>query len=1413
MSQQLQITGGAKVRALEGVITGTSGVLSSVPLGAANGVATLDSGGKVPVSQLPSSVVTYLGTWNAATNTPTLVNGTGDAGDMYICNVAGTVNFGAGPIVFSVGDWVLYGSGTWQKSNGQNGTVTSVAASITGNSIGITGSPISTAGTLAFAFSGNSGQYINGSGNLTTFPTLITEAQTLITDVYNETGATLTKGTVVYINGGHGNLPTVTKALATSDATSAQTYGVVQADITNMNNGHVIVIGSLGDLDTQAYANGTILYLSSTTAGAWTSTKQYAPAHLVYVGIVVRSHPTQGVVEIKIQNGYELDELHNVSAQSPLNNQGIFYNTSTSLWENKSIATALGYTPIGGSGSTGQVAFFNGGSTTLGGSSSLYWDNSTSRLGIGTNTPNASLGIVNSSSTGLQLRTSDTSNQYQANIYWDSSYGMVYGYNRIGAGTTANNITFYNSLGGFISVPESSNNNIGFNTINPQGLAGASVYDFTSLNTNVELRLHNSSTGYTSSDGSYIRVTSSALVIANAETSKSILINNGGNGVVTIDGTNKVAIGDIGVIPMTQQLTVVGSIEAYGGSIYQTVTSSMLKANASGQIIAAVGGTDYEYPLTFSSPLVRTTNTISMPAASTSVSGYLTSTDWNTFNNKGSGTVTSVSGTAPVVSSGGTTPTISMAAATTSVSGYLTSTDWNTFNGKFTLPSLTQGSVLFSNGSTIAQNNNRLYWDNTNMRFGVGSQSVSQYVMYVAANVGENANAWLGIDNKNATGSTAVRLILNGSTTSGFQYVQSTNMTQVYANAGDIQLINGSSLGLTIANTTGNATFSASATATSFIKSGGTSSQFLKADGSVDLNSYYLASNPSGFISNGGTGTTNYLPKYTGASTTGNSLVYDNGTNVIFGGTSNTSANPTVVMQNKLGTVLSVAGFNWAGTTTDNNSINSLMIIGGYLNTASQTIATATSASGMQFYNGGFYWYGNSGLTVGSSYTNTQRMFLTVGGNLIVGSGGDAGYKLDVSGTLRATGAATFSSSVTASSLVKSGGTSSQFLKADGSVDSTAYGTFTLPSLTSGSVLFSNGSTIAQDNANFYWDDTNNRLGIGTATPESSLHILGASAILYIDGNSAGTQTSSTLRLRTGGFNVGNFRYNVATDNIEISNISAGGAVTSGGVKIYGTGGSTTGITVTGAGNVGIGTNSPSYKFHVYNNTDGFISRFTGGSSSNVNVGIYGNSTYNSGVGFGSIGTESNHPFNIFTNGVDKLSITSGGELLVNTTAAFNSCLVGVVGATATYNLLSIKDTGTVYSVSNNFYLYFVNSTGGGAGGVSHATASTVVYYTGPSDKRLKSNIKDVEENVLPLFNNVKLKTYNHIADEDESVIYKGFLAQDMVDNFPEAYGKDKEGYYMYNASGYIPYLVKAISELNQTITSLQDRLDKLENK
>lgn len=155
---------------------------------------------------------------------------------------------------------------------------------------------------------------------------------TLIREVRNTTGATLTKGTIVYISGATGNKPTVTKAIASGDSTSAQTFGFIQSDLANNDNGYVVVVGDLTGVDTSAFAEGAQLYLSSTVAGTFTDVKQYAPAHLVYVGIVTRSHPTLGQIEVNIQNGYELDELHNVAAQNPSNGDILQFVTSTGLW-------------------------------------------------------------------------------------------------------------------------------------------------------------------------------------------------------------------------------------------------------------------------------------------------------------------------------------------------------------------------------------------------------------------------------------------------------------------------------------------------------------------------------------------------------------------------------------------------------------------------------------------------------------------------------------------------------------------------------------------------------------------------------------------------------------------------------------------------------------------------------------------------------------------------------------------------------------------------------------------------------------------------------------------------------------------------------------------------------------------------
>jgi hypothetical protein len=219
--------------------------------------------------------------------------------------------------------------------------------------------PISTATQTALNAkfnnpTGNTTQYIAGDGSLITFP-VAGQSGTLVREVRNTSGATLTKGTVVYINGANGNKPTVAKALATGDSTSAQTFGIIQSDLANNSNGYVVCVGDIVGIDTSGITEGTQLYLSSTTAGAYTTTKQLAPAHLVYIGVVTRSHPTQGQIEVKIQNGYELDEIHDVAISSVANNQVLVYESSTSLWKNKSIATILGYTPQAQLNGTGFV--------------------------------------------------------------------------------------------------------------------------------------------------------------------------------------------------------------------------------------------------------------------------------------------------------------------------------------------------------------------------------------------------------------------------------------------------------------------------------------------------------------------------------------------------------------------------------------------------------------------------------------------------------------------------------------------------------------------------------------------------------------------------------------------------------------------------------------------------------------------------------------------------------------------------------------------------------------------------------------------------------------------------------------------------------------------------------------------------
>ena len=129
----------------------------------------------------------------------------------------------------------------------------------------------------------------------------------------NQTGSTIPKGTVVYFSGVSGNLPTLALAQANSEMSSTKTVGVTAVSIANNADGEVVIFGLADNLDTSALAAGSALWLSPTVPGGLTTTKPSAPNHMVFIGFLTRSHPTSGTIEVKIQNGFELEELHNVA--------------------------------------------------------------------------------------------------------------------------------------------------------------------------------------------------------------------------------------------------------------------------------------------------------------------------------------------------------------------------------------------------------------------------------------------------------------------------------------------------------------------------------------------------------------------------------------------------------------------------------------------------------------------------------------------------------------------------------------------------------------------------------------------------------------------------------------------------------------------------------------------------------------------------------------------------------------------------------------------------------------------------------------------------------------------------------------------------------------------------------------------
>ena len=303
------------------------------------------------------------------------------------------------------------------------------------------------------------------NSTLSVFQCIGTSSNSLFAYITNADTVAITKGQPVYAFGGTGDRLTVKRAFNTSDAGSARTIGVVLSSSIGVNQKGIIIIEGLLDglniLPTATWSDGDTVYLGA-TAGSITNIKQYAPNHLVYLGTVTTaSNGSSGRWYVKVQNGYELDELHNVQAQTPSLKDTLWYDNTVSpaQWKTASIPTILGYTPVtnartisttsplqGGGDLTadrtlsilqssaiqngylsstdwstfnskftlpsltnGSVLFSNG-TTIAEDNANFFWDDTNNRLGLGTTSPSSRLHVDGSmylqdSNTGIESIT------------------------------------------------------------------------------------------------------------------------------------------------------------------------------------------------------------------------------------------------------------------------------------------------------------------------------------------------------------------------------------------------------------------------------------------------------------------------------------------------------------------------------------------------------------------------------------------------------------------------------------------------------------------------------------------------------------------------------------------------------------------------------------------------------------------------------------------------------------------------------------------------------------------------------------------------------------------------------------------------------------------------------------------------
>jgi len=884
--------------------------------------------------------------------------------------------------------------------------------------------------------------------------------QDLFFPVKNQTGVTIPKGTAVRFAGtlGASGRLLIEPFLANGTYPSKYFMGVTAEDILNGDNGQVLAFGKIRKINTSAYVNGDILYASTTSAGGFQTTAPVAPNNIVSIAVVVYADNTNGEILVRPQVGSKLSDDENVLFTSLANNNVLAYDSTSTLWKNKSIPTVLGYTPVPTTRTISTTAPLAGGGDLSANRTLSITQSSGSVDGY---LSAANWRTFNNKQDTLKLTTTGSSGASTYNPTTETLNVPTYTLAGLGGisltSLSATSPLSYNNTTGAFSISQATGSTNGylsstdwttFNakqgaiTLTTTGTSGAATLIGTTLN------IPNYATGGITGSGANGQAT--------FWTGTSTV--SGDNGFFW-DNTNKrLGLGTTTpthILETAQDVKINSVIVGVGGGTPPLYNIKMGTTNLNNNTTGS-----YNIGIGIGSLAANTTGSYNI-AMGLGAGGGSTAHGSNVFIGHGVATIASPSSNAVIIgnfagSEGGIKSTIigagartnTMGDSTTAIgyqagassdgtnnmyfgyrSGYFTHGYNNILFGHDAAYSATQKDVFnsiiigYSAQPLASGNKNQIVIGNNATGLGsytttIGNDSTNHAAIRGNLLLGTTTNETTALLNmvstskgflkprmtttqRDAITSPATGLEIFNTTTGVPNYYNGSAWTATGTGSGTVTSVAALTLGTTgtdLSSTVANGTTTpvitlnvptASATnrgvlssadwstfngkqnalsGTGFVKISGTTISY---DNSTYLTTSSAASTYQPLLSL----TSGYIPKATGTSTLGNSSIYDNGSGIGI----NTSA-----LQTLLGVGLTIDGAGYAPLyLADSGTLRGF--VAGY----------------------------SGGLLISSS---TGALTLNNGGNnVLIGTTTDAGYKLDVNGTLRASGAATFSSSVTAS--------------------------------------------------------------------------------------------------------------------------------------------------------------------------------------------------------------------------------------------------------------------------------------------------------------------------------------------------------------------------------------------------------------